>query len=228
MVKLSSSLLSLTLVTSVALAAPHHYYDRDILERDLDEEFSGREYRLDAFANLAARDPSFLGGLENAVKDVGKVAVNGLHVAEKIADNPYVQAASSVLPGGPAIVTAEKVIGAIGKVERMAEKARGAGQKIQKFEGAVRKSKTFNNAINTAERKVGGLRHLGGAAAALGKASVRTIGRAKQVASSARRHHRRDLEDDEELSRRDLDAEELWEREYDGFLADRDFFDDLD
>ena len=28
--------------------------------------------------------------------------------------------------------------------------------------------------------------------------------------------------------RRDLDAEELFEREYDDFLAERDFFDDLD
>jgi len=38
-------------------------------------------------------------------------------------------------------------------------------------------------------------------------------------------HHRRDLE---ELSRRDLDDEEFFGREYIDFLAERDFFDDLD
>jgi hypothetical protein len=36
------------------------------------------------------------------------------------------------------------------------------------------------------------------------------------------------LKDDEELSRRDLDAEELFGREYDDFLAERDSFDGLD
>jgi hypothetical protein len=32
----------------------------------------------------------------------------------------------------------------------------------------------------------------------------------------------------EELSQRDLNDEELFGREYDDFLAERDFFDDLD
>lgn len=36
-------------------------------------------------------------------------------------------------------------------------------------------------------------------------------------------HHRRDLEDDEWLSRRDLDADEFFGREYD-VLAERDLF----
>jgi hypothetical protein len=42
------------------------------------------------------------------------------------------------------------------------------------------------------------------------------------------RHHRRSLEDDTELLRRDFDAEELFGREYDDFLVERDDFDDLD
>lgn len=43
------------------------------------------------------------------------------------------------------------------------------------------------------------------------------------------RHHRRDLEDDEELLRREFETEELFgRREYDDFLVERDAFDDLD
>jgi hypothetical protein len=45
---------------------------------------------------------------KEAVK-VGKVAAKGLDVAEKIANNPLVQTASSLLPGGGEIVMAESV-----------------------------------------------------------------------------------------------------------------------
>ena len=50
------------------------------------------------------------------------------------------------------------------------------------------------------------------------------------AARIAEAHHRRHgLEDDEELSRRDLYTEEfLFGREYDDFLVERDAFDDLD
>jgi hypothetical protein len=43
-------------------------------------------------------------------------------------------------------------------------------------------------------------------------------------------YDRRGLEDDEELLQRDFDVEELelWSREYDDFLVERDAFDDLD
>ena len=50
----------------------------------------------------------------------------------------------------------------------------------------------------------------------------------KIQAARASRRHRRDLEDDEELSRRDFEDEELFGREYDDFLVERDDFDDLD
>ena len=43
------------------------------------------------------------------------------------------------------------------------------------------------------------------------------------------RHQRRDLEDDaEELLQRDFEDEELFGREYDDLLVERDAFDDLD
>jgi hypothetical protein len=45
---------------------------------------------------------------------------------------------------------------------------------------------------------------------------------------STSHHHRRGLEDDEELLQRDFEAEELFGREYDDFLVERDAFDDLD
>jgi len=236
MVKLYASLLSLTLITSLALAAPHppytHIRNGDLLERDLDEEFSGREYLSDAYDDLAARDPSFFGSLKKAFKSVGNVAVKGLNAAKSITDNPIFQAAASIIPGGGALMAAEKVAsGAIGQVqniERLAGQAKDIGQRVQNL--AVKAKGVSQNV-----RK---LEHLGGA---LGKVPVRNfdkvISRAKQVhkvASGAfklahrRHHHRRDLEDDEELSRRDFDDEELFEREYDDFLAERDLFDDLD
>jgi len=248
MVKLYASLLSLTLTTSLALAAP---YPRDLLlERDLDEEFSGREYLSNEFDDLAAREPSFFGSIEHAVKDVGKVANKGLHVAENIASNPLVQTAASFIPGEAQVAAAGKVIGAIGKVERfekLAKKANQARRKVDKLEhleGGLKKGKKIDKAIRKeikADRKVNKARkHLGGAEGKVKKFD-KAIKRAKQVHkiasgahtsahhTSERRHHRRDLEDNEELSRRDLDAEELFEREYDDdILAERDFFDDLD
>jgi len=240
----TTCLLSLTLITSLALAAP---YPRDLLlKRDLDEEFSGREYLSNAFDDLEARDPSFFGGIENAFKGVakeavkvgkeavkvGKVAAKGLEVAEKIANNPMVQTASSLLPGGGEIVMAEKAIGSLGKLENLAGKVNGAIRTVGKIEGALMKGNNAIRKAKVASRNVPKLtKRLGGA---LGKVKAITRAAKKVVApprqTAQRRHHRRDLEvDDEELSRRDLDAEELFEREYDDdFLAERDFFDDLD
>jgi len=213
MVKLYTSLLSLTLATSLALAAPypsytdgHDYYNRDLLERALDEEISRREYILKAFEDLAAREPSFWNSITNAAKDVGRVAVNGLHIAEKVAANPLVEAAASVIPGGAAV---EKVIGTLGKIESFAEKAQAAGQKVRKFEGSLGgKVKKVDRAISRVKQTV---------------SAHNPIRRIPGI-----RRHRRDLEEIEELSRRDLDSEELFEREYDDFLAERDYFDDLD
>ena len=117
-----------------------------------------------------------------------------------------------------------KVVGTIEKVEQ-------AGRKVQQLEhlgGALLTGKKVNRAITNvkqADRKLGG---------AIGQVK-KVIKSAKQITSGGaahhtahRRHHRRDLEDDEELSRRDLDAEELYEREYAGIMVERDFFDDLD
>jgi len=249
MVKLYASLLSLTLITSLALAAPHpsytHYHNRDLLERDLDEEFFGREYLSDAYEDLAAREPSFFGNIGNAIKGVGRIAKKGLEVAEKVAENPLVQTAVSLVPGGSAVMAAEKVFKAIRtvkKFENLANKARAAGRTVHKLEhlgGALRKGKTIDRAImkpKEADRKVGKLsKHLGGALGKVNKA-IKVAKQVHKIASAhnsahqtaGRRHHRRDLEDNEELSRRDLDDEEFFGREYDDFLVERDFSDDLD
>ena len=112
-----------------------------------------------------------------------------------------------------------KVVGALGKVENIAHKAKQAGQKIHNLKhpgGALQKGQKVNKAIKGAKqaaRKVEKVKHQ----------VKKTVNAArKQTASAhhtaARRHHRRDLEDDEEL----------FGREYDDFLAERDIFDDLD
>jgi len=241
MVKLYASLLSLTLTTRLALAVPlpgpsHSngldYYERDLIERDLDEEFSGREYLSDASDDLAARDPSFFGDIgkafhsaENVAGKAINVAGKAIHVAEDIAQNPIVQAAASVIPGGTAV---ESVVGAMRNVEKFANTAKQVGQGINKIEqlgGALMKGAgKINNAIRTADRRV---KPVGGALGMVKKIAQPSRNASPPPRSPSRRH-RRDLEEDEELSRRDLDAEELSGREYDDFLAERNFFDDLD
>jgi len=197
MVKLYASLLSLTLTTSLALAAPHPSYTDG----------------LDYFEDLAAREPNFWGSIKHAFRDVGRVAVKGLQIARKVTENPLVQAAISVIPGGSAIVAAQKVVSVIGEAKKysnIAEKAINVAQKVNKIGhlglgGPLGKVKSFNSAIS----RVGQI-------ASAHKPILRRIA-----------GHRRDLEDSEELSLRDLD-EELFEREYDDFLAERDYFDNLD
>jgi hypothetical protein len=175
---------------------------------------------LDAYDDLAARDPSFFShfSLKNAVRDIGRVASKvervaskGLHVAESIAKNPLVQAGLTVIPGGAAVVAAEKVIETVGKVENVVNKANEARRNVVKLEhlgGELIKGKKIEKALGKVEK------------------FDKAIRRAEQIA--APRRYRRDLEDNEELSRRDLDVEELIGREYDDFLVERDFFDDLD
>ena len=118
-----------------------------------------------------------------------------------------------------------KVIGTIGKIEDAAHKVNDARRNIQNLEhlgGSLLRGKKVEKAIGRVEK--------------FGNA----IGRARRLVAppppprhhaAERRRHRRDLEDYEELSRRDVDVEELEliGREYDDdFLVERDFFDDLD
>jgi hypothetical protein len=229
MVKLSScaSLLSLTLTTSFALALPH---PRDLVER---------EYHLDASDDLAAREPSFFGNIENGVREVGKVAAKGLEyadkgldVADKIVNNPIVQVAADVIPGGSDILAAEKVLGTVRKFEKFENLANKAVKVMNVVKGARR-------AVDKVERVEDTLRN----GIRKGKEVVRNVERFEKAispgrasshnsphhrAAGHRRHHRRDLEDNEELSRRDRDAEEFFGRGYVDFLAERDLFDDLD
>jgi len=228
MVQLCASLISLTLAASLTLALPHPSYTHELnlLERALEEDFPRRENLLDAYAELAARDPSFFSHIGDAFRDVGravgkvgKVASDGLHVAEKIAENPIVQAGLSVIPGGGAVLAAEKVVSTIGKIENVVNKANDIRHQVQSVEhagSALLRSKTVGKALGNAQK--------------FGSA----IGRARHIAPppsriATHRRHRRDLEDYEELSGRDFDDEELVGRKYDDdFLVERDFFDDLD
>lgn len=103
--------------------------------------------------------------------------------------------------------------------------AQKAGRTIRKVEGAVKKGIKAERAV---VRKVKAVAHNLKRPGAPGK--VKAVKHAVAAARrTAVRHHKRDLEEvNEEFSRRDLDAEELFEREYDDILAERDFFDDLD
>jgi len=228
MVKLYGPLVSLTLITSLVLALPHppytHIRDGNSLERNLDEKFSGREISLDEFVDLVVREPSFLRHFKKAFNSVARVAVKGLHLVEKVADNPFVQAAVSIIPGGGALVAAQKVAGTIGQVEKFERQARQGVNQIKNLGGAIR---TVDKAIKTAkvaDRKVNRLiKHLPvpvPVRGALGRVKAKAITQAKHVLARhirvpRPRHHRRDLEDDEELSRRDLDDEELSQRDLD-------------
>jgi len=209
MVKLCASLLSLTLTTSLALAVPLPSY-------------------TDASDDLAARDPNIFGSFKHFIKDVGHVAAKGLKVAEGIAENPLVQAAVSVIPGGGALVAADKVIGTIRNVEKIENIAENARHQVDNLGGALRSGEKIYKAIRKGtevDRKVGKLDR----GIRFAKEMASTQYSARPSYSRHRRHHRRDLEDNEELSsRRDLDAEEFLGREYDDFLAERDFFEDLD
>jgi len=253
MVKLLyTSLLSFTLTTSLALALPYtHGLDHsDVLERDLDEEFSGREYLMDASDDIAAREPNFLdvvsGGL--AVADKGlAVADKGIKIADKVANNPIVQAVAPLIPYGSDVLAAEKVaskvvstavkvegdlkkgVNAMKRAEKTAVKVEGALKKgvkaIKKAEQSNRKLKHPNLARGSAIKATKNINKV----VKQEKQARQTVSPRKSSRPTAKRLRRRDLEDIEELvSRRDFDAEEFLVREYDDFLAERDFFDHLD
>jgi hypothetical protein len=240
MVKLTASLLSFTLTTSLALALPHPSYNHGL------EEFSGREYLMD---DLAAREPGFFDDLAGTVKSVSNAVAKPLQIAKRVVNNPIVKEATSVIPGGTAIRKA------IGTVDNIANKAKQVEGVIAKGKNAIRTvtqppvkltPKLLGGIIKPAVKPLGAavnniikpIKPLGPAVNNVIKAvkSVDNIGSGRGAHHHHhRRHHghrryRRDLEDNEleELSRRDLEAEDFFEREYDDFLAERDFFDDLD
>jgi hypothetical protein len=113
------------------------------------------------------------------------------------------------------------LFGALGKAAS-AGKAIKAGSQIAKVAGKARKVHEGAKQILPPTRN----QNKGNRVAATFK---NIFGSIKSALSRARRHHRRDLEDDEELlGRDDFEADELFEREYDDSLVERDDFDDLD
>ena len=133
-------------------------------------------------------------------------------------------AAESVFPSmcsanllNPNLLSYRKVFGALGKVKKLekvvkiAEKVKHATRKVE-HRGGAKKAVRHAKEVHKVAKKV----HK---AAPAHKSEHHT---------AEHRRHRRDLEDVEELSLRDLDAEELFGREYDDLLVERDFFDDLD
>ena len=212
---------------------------------DLDEEFFGREYLWDA-SDLEARQPNFF---KTLFKDIGKVAHAGFHAAKTIVKNPVVQTvAEAAIPGGAEIKVAasvvfpsmcstnllnpdlwsyRKIAGKLGKVKKLskaidlakkADKHLGSAKKVHKAAKQVQKiASPQKSAHQTAQNRP------------MNKKVMLAFEQIMKKLGAVKLHrHRRDLEDDEELLQRDLDAEELFEREYDDFLAERGYFDDLD
>jgi len=249
MVKLYASLLAITLATSLALASsdkrqrvrhPSESYTHGIdSDYDLDGKFSGREYLWDA-SDLEARQPNFF---RSVFGDVGKVAHAGLHAAKTIVKNPVVQTvAEAAIPGGAETKIAAKIAGNLGKVKKFskaidlakkadkhlggAKKVVGSAKKVHKLAKQVQQiASPQKSAHQTAQNRVSRFNPSKAKKVVLAFEQIM-----KKMGALKLHRHRRDLEDDEdsELLQRDLDEEELFEREYDDFLAERGYFDDLD
>ena len=220
---------------------------------DLDEKFFGREYLWDA-SDLEARQPNFI---KTLFKDVGKVAHAGFHAAEKIIKNPVVQTvAEAAIPGGAEIKVAASVVfpsmcnaNLLNPDLWSYRKIAGNLGKVKKFAKAIDVAKKADKHLRTAKKVVGSAKKVHKVAkqvhqiASPRKSAHQTVqnrpmnkkgilafeqAMKRMGALKLLHRHRRDLADDEELLQRDLDAEELFEREYDDFLAERGYFDDLD
>jgi len=216
MVKLYTSLVSFTLTASLALAVPHPSYNN-------------------GFDDLAAREPSFFGDVGNFFKHAGRAVEKGINVVKEVADNPFVQTALSFVPGGAGIMAGVKTIGTIKDTINKAKQVEGV------VRGTIGKAiTTITTAKNLASNKKVQTAIIRGKQgqniatkfnSARPKVQVQRFRQKVQQQFRQRRQnrrHRRDLEDYEEQSSRDLDDEELFGREYDDILAERDFFDDLD
>jgi len=191
MVKLYASLLVLTLATSLALASP--YGRIGISQRELDQEFSGREYPLDA----AARDTSASDDLE----------ARGLLDVFSFAGKAF-KAGKALKSGGQLVEKAKKVYKVAKRVHEVEKQFPSQPTNKNHAQKAQAPSPAFMALFANISQMVARIK--------------------SQSIKSASNHHRRGMEDEEELLQRDFDAEELFEREYDDFLVERDAFDDLD
>lgn len=135
-----------------------------------------------------------------------------------------------------------KIAGKLGKVKKFdkaikqAKQAKQASQKLDKHLRGAKKVVGRAKKVHKVAKQVHQMASPRNSAhqnaqnkPANKKLMLKINGVLQKVEGALRRfhRHRRDLEDDEELSRRDFDSdvEELFEQEYDDFLAERD---DLD
>jgi hypothetical protein len=283
MVKLHASLLALTFVTGSVLASSDKYERRDLhnvrigtvmhtapfqsrgfdddqdrFERDLEiEEFSGREYLLDTFDDLEARQPSLFGTLshlgETAVKDLAKSKLPKV-AAEAAGPGKYnkaFKAATTVAKIGRKAKSG-KIGGKLeSKLSRKVADKLGHTKLGRKVDSKVRRKMTAKVASKirrTAVKQVKDqVKQAGSSSSSSNQQQSNNNNKAQQRANKYVQEGRKDiaqanrylpanlqvhlqsraLEDDKDLSRRNLDAEELFVRDYD-FLDERGTFDDLD
>jgi len=239
MVRLHTSLLALSFVTGLVLASSDDYQRRDeLFERDLDvEEFFGRQYdlldeRSDTFDEPEAR--GLFSGLFKVVEKEG----------EKVAKSAVKGRIGTVMKA--TTKTAAKLEHHGGKLEKQLKPARRLEKKLT----SSTRSRRVVKRLKPSKKRV--MKELRRAAKQANKNTGnndnqnndsqnrinRDLERARQEVADADRRlppslqfhvQSRGLEDDEELLRRDLEAEEVFGREYDHLPVDeRDIFDDLD
>jgi hypothetical protein len=236
MVRLHTSLLALTFATGLVLASSDDYQRRDdeLFDRNIDEEKLGKffqkfqEYALlhersDTFDEPEAR--SLFGGLLKVGEEFGKKAIKGrVGMAMKVA-----KTAAKLEHHGGSAKRIKKQLGTVRKVEKNLK----SSKKIAKQQPSKRIVKQLKRIAKQANKNRDNDKQ--------NKANQNRVNQdlqraRKEVADAdrylpANRQYRiksRGLEDDEELSRRGLDTEDVFGREYDDLLDERDTFDDLD
>jgi len=225
MVRLHTSFLALTFATGLVLASSDDYQRRDeLFERDLDvEEFFGRQYDLldergDIFDEPEARN-LFSGLFKVAEKEGEKVAASAVKgSAKKIAKPSSLRRLGNQLKPSRSIMKQLKPSRSTVKQlkptkKRMVKELKRAAKQANKNSDNNDNQNNGNPSPSPSQNNVN-----------------QDLERARQEVANADRNlppslqfqvQSRGLEDDEELSRRDLDAEleEVFGREY---------YDDLD
>jgi len=238
MVRLHTSLIALTFATGLVLASSDDYQRRDdeLFERDFDAEefFQRSSYDLlnergDTYDEPEAR--SLFGDLFKVGEKVGEKALKGrVGTIMKVA-----KTASKLEHHGGSAKKIEKRLGSVRKVEKnlkpskrivkVAAKQLKPSKKrvVKELKRAAKQANKNNNDNRNKSNQKRINEDL--------QRAMKEVADADRYLPANHQYHvqARGLEDDEELSQRDLaDAEEMFGREYDDLFFERDTFDDLD
>jgi len=207
MVRFHTSLLALTFVTGLVLASSDEYQRRDdeLFERNFDDLLNERS---DTFDEPEARD--LLGGLfkigEKALKVKGRVGT--VLKAAKTASSH----GGSLKIIGKKLTSSRRIAKQLKPSKKMMKQLKRVAKQVNKNNNDDHDNSSIRNRVSQDLKR-----------------AMKAVADADRYLPANRQYRIqvRGLEDDEELSRRDLDVEEVFGREYD-LLDERDTFDDLD